>query len=365
MNVPKPDEIAVSPATSPPVTPTDYNSRTYRYGSPKSFHLKPGEFLHDARNDDKSLVSFAKHLSAMNVFDVFFDYTRVITRDSSKSATEFRKHEELNRYQDVRCLDETRVHVPGSDGHDYIHANYCDGFREEKRFIITQAPLPSTVERFWAMVWQEKATVIVSLTVLDGESVPVYLPTAGAATIEYGPYSVENNGVRHIRDTYEATLLNVKKSGDDKVRRILHIIFYTWPDKGNPLRPSELINLVQDVNYNRERLLVGAKEDGWMTDGEKSPIVVHCLAGVGRSGVYVALDICQQKLDYTYANHKSTLLDVRDTVQRLRSQRYMAVQKPEQYLFLHLAMMEYALRMRYFDDVSCVDTSRMMFNKKE
>lgn len=56
--------------------------------------------------------------------------------------------------------------------------------------------------------------------------------------------------------------------------------FYTRPDKGNPNRPSELINLVQDVNYNRERLLIGAKEDGWMIDGQKSLIVVHCLGGL-------------------------------------------------------------------------------------
>lgn len=73
-----------------------------------------------------------------------------------------------------------------------------------------------------------------------------------------------------------------------------------------------------------------------------------------------ALDICQRKLDYSYARDAGPCVDVRDTVLRLRTQREMTVQKPEQYLFIHLSVLEYAVRKRYFDSVDSVDVTNFM-----
>lgn len=86
----------------------------------------------------------------------------------------------------------------------------------------------------------------------------------------------------------------------------------------------------------------------------RSPILIHCVTGVGRSASLAALDVCLRKLDATRT------VNVQDTVQRMRSQREMAVQKPLQFLFLHLAVLEYALRKRYFDDIDCIDLRSFM-----
>lgn len=88
-----------------------------------------------------------------------------------------------------------------------------------------------------------------------------------------------------------------------------------------------------------------------------SPIVIHCSTGSGRSGTLAVLDICCHKMDYTEKLHGNVLVDVRDTVLRVRTQRDKAVTKPEQYVLLHLLVIEYALRQKYYDDVDFIDLS--------
>ncbi|VDK27469.1 unnamed protein product [Anisakis simplex] len=147
------------------------------------------------------------------------------------------------------------------------------------------------------------------------------------------------------------------RAGDGPARKLLHICYFDWPDKGTPTRPTEMLNLIADINYNRKLMMDEAEKSGWLKAGTQSPLVVHCLAGVGRSGTLAALDICCRKLDYTEKQQTGPLVDVKDTVLRLRSQRELAVQSPEQYLFLHLAVIEYALRQHYYDDVDTIDLS--------
>uniref|UniRef100_A0A914Y039 protein-tyrosine-phosphatase n=1 Tax=Panagrolaimus superbus TaxID=310955 RepID=A0A914Y039_9BILA len=171
-----------------------------------------------------------------------------------------------------------------SDGKDYLHANYVDGYREEKRYILTQAPLEATFERFWEMVWKENSTMIIALTPLDGEKCPIYLPIGSGQSKEYGKIKVVNMGTRHIRDTYDATLLMITKDGAP-IRTILHLIFFSWPDKETPIRPTEIIHFIDDINFNRNILMKTAQNKGWLTNAStsKSPIIIHCKAGVGRS----------------------------------------------------------------------------------
>ncbi|KAK6059009.1 hypothetical protein COOONC_03402 [Cooperia oncophora] len=49
------------------------------------------------------------------------------------------------------------------EDHDYIHANWVDGYREPKKFIVTQAPLSRSIDQFWKMIWQEKSLIVVSM----------------------------------------------------------------------------------------------------------------------------------------------------------------------------------------------------------
>uniref|UniRef100_A0A1I7ZVW0 Tyrosine-protein phosphatase domain-containing protein n=1 Tax=Steinernema glaseri TaxID=37863 RepID=A0A1I7ZVW0_9BILA len=276
--------------------------------APSKFQVAQGQFLHDCNGRDETpLETFAGCLCAMNVYRVFFDYTTVIAQDQKEAANTFEAHPNENRYRDIRCLDKTRVKI--QDGpHDYIHANYVDGYREHKKFILTQAPLEQTAEQFWSMVWQEKAVIIVSLTPLDNVNCYRYMSTQSGAKMTIdgkNKYNITHMGTTHVRDTYDATHLLVSKN-NEPARKILHLCFYTWPDKGTPLRPTELLYFVADINHNRKLLIDDAIKAGWLPNSPdtKAPIVIHCLAGVGRSGALVSIDICSHKLDHTYSQGK-------------------------------------------------------------
>uniref|UniRef100_A0A915AAS4 Tyrosine-protein phosphatase domain-containing protein n=1 Tax=Parascaris univalens TaxID=6257 RepID=A0A915AAS4_PARUN len=324
--------------------------------SPARFVLKPGQFLHDAESAE-SLASFTRRTCSMSVFSLFFDYTTVIAKDTKENCSVGESHPMLNRFKDVRCFDKNRVKVKHPDGtHDFLHANYVDGFRERNKFILTQAPLEQTNEQFWAMIFQENVVIIVALIALDDKQCRRYMPIKNGTTVNFGAYTIEHHGTQQIRDTYDATILKIRH-GSEPERKLLHICYFDWPDKGTPTRPTEMLNLIADMNYNRRLMMEEAEKSGWLKSGTQSPIVVHCLAGVGRSGTLAALDICCRKLDYTEKQPTGPMVDVKDAVLRLRTQREMAVQNPEQYLFLHLAVIEYALRQRYYDDVDTIDLS--------
>uniref|UniRef100_A0A914Q9T5 Tyrosine-protein phosphatase domain-containing protein n=1 Tax=Panagrolaimus davidi TaxID=227884 RepID=A0A914Q9T5_9BILA len=176
-------------------TPNTVSSDSFRmshFVTPSNFVLKPGEYMHDLREGvDRTLASFANNLKDMNVYDIFLYHTHVITQDCKQPAPTFNKNEMFNRYRDIRCIEATRVKITSSsDGNDYIHANYIDGFRESKKYILTQAPFHSTVEKFWEMIWQEKSTTIVSLTVMDGEKVAIYIPIKSSEALVFGKIKI-------------------------------------------------------------------------------------------------------------------------------------------------------------------------------
>lgn len=101
-----------------------------------------------------------------------------------------------------------------ADGkHDYFHANYVDGYRERNKFILSQAPMEESLEQFWTMIWNERVVVVVAVTVLDGRRCPKYIPTASGKQICIGPYRITHRGTRHVRDTYDATVLLVSREG--------------------------------------------------------------------------------------------------------------------------------------------------------
>ncbi|VDN01723.1 unnamed protein product [Thelazia callipaeda] len=320
------------------------------------FSVKPEKFLHDV-GDAITLSSFTRRICSMNVYSLFFDYATVISKDTKDTSDICEQHADLNRYKDIRCLDQTRVKVQhATEPHDYINANYVDGFREERKFILTQSPMVNTVESFWTMIYQENVVEIVSMTSMHSSKTFMYMPIKRSDIATFGPYSIRYCGSQQIREAYEATILKLKK-GNDQERKILHISFFTWHNKGTPEKPTEMLYLISDLNYNRKLLLEEAQKTGWLKDA-RSPILVHCLTGAGRSGTLAVLDICCRKMDYTEKTlNGNVLVDVRDTVLRVRTQRDKAVMKPEQYLLLHLLVIEYALRQKYFDDVDFMDLS--------
>ncbi|KAK0425113.1 hypothetical protein QR680_009039 [Steinernema hermaphroditum] len=241
-----------------------------------------------------------------------------IPEDTTREA--FDKNPTKNRYKDVLCADRERVVLNKGDS-DYIHANHVRGapLPESQHFICTQGPLPGTVADFWRMCRQELTSSIIMLceTKEQGkEKCCQYWSERDGDTmkIEGTEISVTTKGkFLHEGSGVTTTLLNVKEKGDSHDQWILHHQWKTWPDKGVPENFDNVLKLLQMIR----------KSD------TKSSCVIHCSAGIGRTGTVVAVEMCLQRL------LQGRPLEVLSVVKQLRAKRMHCVQTDLQYAFVY------------------------------
>nr|XP_039324861.1 tyrosine-protein phosphatase non-receptor type 9 isoform X2 [Saimiri boliviensis boliviensis] len=247
---------------------------------------------------------------------------------------------EKNRYGDVPCLDQTRVKLTKRSGHtqtDYINASFMDGYKQKNAYIGTQGPLENTYRDFWLMVWEQKVLVIVMTTRFEEggrRKCGQYWPLEKDSRIRFGFLTVTNLGVENMNH-YKKTTLEIHNTEERQKRQVTHFQFLSWPDYGVPSSAASLIDFLRVVR-NQQSLAVsnmGARSKGQCPE---PPIVVHCSAGIGRTGTFCSLDICLAQLE------ELGTLNVFQTVSRMRTQRAFSIQTPEQYYFCYKAILEFA-----------------------
>ncbi|XP_066037075.1 receptor-type tyrosine-protein phosphatase kappa-like isoform X1 [Chamaea fasciata] len=226
-----------------------------------------------------------------------------------------------NRYKSIIPYDHCRVVLQPSDtGNGYINASYVDTYRSPHFFIAAQGPLAGTVVDFWHMVWQEKTSVIVMLTGLMEQNkikCEQYWPEQEQV---YGDFTVTLNNTWTTTGLVKR-IFCLQKAGCALPRAVEQFHYLLWPDHGVPRNPSQLLCLVKVVN---KRVL----------EAPGGPVLVHCSAGIGRTGTFIALDFL---LKMGKAEGK---VDVFRCVQQLREQRVNMVQTKEQYSFLYETLLE-------------------------
>lgn len=218
-----------------------------------------------------------------------------------------------NRYRSILPNEHSRVRLRRGVEEEYINANYLCGYGGKPRaYIATQGPLAHTVADFWAMVWQERAPAIVMITnLIEDAKVKCerYLPEVRGT---YGPFTVEVVQMS-ARDGYTLRELVLQKGGE--TRRVQHLWYTAWPDHRAPASPNQLLSLALEVEQLQAR--------------SPGPVVVHCSAGIGRTGCFVASSIGIRQL------REEDSVDVLAIVCALRRDRGGMVQTAEQYEFVH------------------------------
>ncbi|XP_025076974.1 tyrosine-protein phosphatase non-receptor type 9-like [Pomacea canaliculata] len=256
-----------------------------------------------------------------------------------------------NRYTDVLCYDHSRVILPMVDSDpssDYINANFVDGYMQKNAYICTQGPLPKTFVDFWRMVWAQQCLVIVMTTkTIERQRVKCgqYWPNEQHTNEQFDEFVVYNNSVQSFKN-YTETKLLLQNTSTGESREVIHLQFTTWPDYGIPPATGFLDFLfhVRAVQEQATKAL-GAS---WAGHPNGPAIVVHCSAGIGRTGTFVTIDICLRRLD------DIGTVDIPNTVRRIRSQRAFSIQMPDQYVFCHLAVIEHAMRSGLVKEIELI-----------
>ncbi|CAF1152248.1 unnamed protein product [Rotaria sp. Silwood1] len=235
-----------------------------------------------------------------------------------------------NRYGTIIANEHSRVklsELPGDPLSSYINANYVNGYLNEYHaFIATQGPLANTIIDFYRMIWQEHVPVIVMITRLfekNKAKCERYIPDSQA--IQYGPFQVQVKSISYQTD-YEIRRLIIEFENEQ--REVEHYWYTAWPDQSCPDIAQPLIELVKNVEKSRLELSNLNKHSG--------PIVVHCSAGIGRTGCFIALSNGIKQLDNEH------IIDIVRILCDLRRDRGGMIQTNDQYQFVYQALSEYA-----------------------
>ncbi|KAG8183435.1 hypothetical protein JTE90_023191 [Oedothorax gibbosus] len=311
--------VVISRFRPQPTAPTLSESRPV---SAQVVQLEPYPAVRQLKSDN-----FIEHVRIM-MSDSHLRFSQefeALKRDSPKcpcTVAEMEENRSKNRWLNIFPYDHSRVKLLplGDDpASDFINANYIPGYSSLREYIACQGPLPGTVDDMWRMVWEQGTTMIVMLTqcVERGKTkCERYWPAVPGEAAFYGDVQVKTLS-ESMLSSYVIRVFHLQLGSQTRMVKQMH--FTHWPDFGCPESPGDLINFIRAVRDHLARIRPG-------------PIIVHCSAGVGRTGTFITVDQLSQQIRH------SDVIDIYSNVMELRHHRVNMVQTEDQYIYIHLCV---------------------------
>lgn len=243
-------------------------------------------------------------------------------------AAKLPENKNRNRYRDVSPFDHSRIHLQ-LGLNDYINASLITVEEAQRKYILTQGPLPNTCGHFWEMVWEQRSRGVVMLNrVIEKGSIKC---------AQYWPHREEKDAIfedtnfkvtfvsEDIKSYYTVRQLELENLSTGEAREILHFHYTTWPDFGVPESPASFLNFLYKV-----------RESGCL-NSDQGPVVVHCSAGIGRSGTFCLVDTCLLLMSM---RRDPNSVHVQEVLLEMRRYRMGLIQTADQLRFSYLAVIE-------------------------
>ncbi|XP_041655649.1 tyrosine-protein phosphatase non-receptor type 1 isoform X2 [Cheilinus undulatus] len=256
-----------------------------------------------------------------------------------------------NRYRDVSPFDHSRICLQLGTN-NYINASLITAEEAQRHYILTQGPLPNTCGHFWEMVWEQRTRGVVMLNrVIEKGSIKC---------AQYWPHREERDAIfedtnfkltlvsEDIKSYYTVRQLELENLSTQETREILHFHYTTWPDFGVPESPASFLNFLFKV-----------RESGCL-NSDQGPVVVHCSAGIGRSGTFCLVDTCLLLMSM---RKDPSSVRIRDVLLEMRRYRMGLIQTADQLRFSYLAVIEGAKYIK--GDTSLQESWKELSNEED
>ncbi|KAI6647626.1 Tyrosine-protein phosphatase non-receptor type 1-like [Oopsacas minuta] len=254
-------------------------------------------------------------------------HMRSMENPPSQEVAKMHQYRPLNRYNNILANDVSRIILTHPDT-EYINANRITIPEVDRAYIMSQGPLDITSEHFWHMVWQEHCPGIVMLNRTMESGKPKchqYFPKDYGIQLVFGNYLIVCES-QFCADGYRMSNLELTHLPSQELRHIIHFQYLSWPDFGAPQTPEDFL-----------QFLVAVREKGLLdVESSTGPAVIHCSAGVGRSGTFILVDACLRRIEIE--GHPLNV-HVQDIILRMREQRYGCIQSEEQLRFSYVAIL--------------------------
>ncbi|XP_052512842.1 receptor-type tyrosine-protein phosphatase H [Budorcas taxicolor] len=283
----------------------------------------PGDILaedfaeHVWRNERDSNYGFAEEYQQLALED--HGQSQMVASAPENSAK--------NRYRNVLPYDWSRVPLGallGQPGSEYINASFIPGLWSSREFIAAQGPLPQTVGDFWRLVWEQQSHTLVMLTncVESGRVKCEHYWPLDAQPCTHGHLQVTLVG-EEVAENWAVRNLKLRHVQQQKTLPVRQFHYVTWPDHGVPHSPDPLLAFWRMLRQWLDETVGGG------------PPIVHCSAGVGRTGTLIALDVLLRQLEC------QGLVGPFGYVKKMRESRPLMVQTEAQYVFLHQCILRF------------------------